>query len=416
MFRLANVFVPGGYPVHTYVSRSDLQLERRLADARDNLCKLVTVTGATKSGKTVLTRRIFSPNRSVWIDGGSIAQEDDFWSQILDQSNGWNEREKSESSENQEALEVSLDYEFDLFGDKIKIGTKKGQTKTRQKGHIKKLSLTPRAAALSQMKGRTIPLVIDDFHYMDRELQGSIVRALKPLIFEGYPVVILAIPHRRFDSLRVEREMTSRVECIEIPPWQLPELALIPDEGFPKLNIVVSAHVVELLAQEAYGSPHLMQEFCRELAKSHNVVETLQTELIIEEVPESLFKKVAINTGRVMFEKLAKGARQRKDRKQRKLRTGQSVDIYTLVLHGLTYLKPGLERIDYENLRAAIKDQLADPPPQAHEVSRVLETMAKIAANDEASTPVLDWDKEDRLIHITDPFFAYYLRWGIELQ
>jgi len=38
--------------------------------------------------------------------------------------------------------------------------------------------------------------------------------------------------------------------------------------------------------------------------------------------------------------------------------------------------------------------------------------MAKISANDESSTPVLDWDKEERILHVTDPFFAFYLRWG----
>ena len=48
----------------------------------------------------------------------------------------------------------------------------------------------------------------------------------------------------------------------------------------------------------------------------------------------------------------------------------------------------------------------------AVEVSRVLEKMSEIASNDEASTPVLDWDKDDRVLHITDPFFAFFLKWG----
>ncbi len=41
--------------------------------------------------------------------------------------------------------------------------------------------------------------------------------------------------------------------------------------------------------------------------------------------------------------------------------------------------------------------------------------MAKIAATDEASTPVLDWEEEEQKLHITDPFFAFYLKWGVKL-
>jgi hypothetical protein len=39
--------------------------------------------------------------------------------------------------------------------------------------------------------------------------------------------------------------------------------------------------------------------------------------------------------------------------------------------------------------------------------------MAEISATDDSSTPVLDWDKADRRLHITDPFFAFFLKWGL---
>lgn len=76
--RYQDVFVPGGFPQHTYNPRVDLQLEAKLAESKENLCKLVTVTGQTKSGKTVLARRILPPEDSVWIDGGTVSVEDDF--------------------------------------------------------------------------------------------------------------------------------------------------------------------------------------------------------------------------------------------------------------------------------------------------------------------------------------------------
>jgi hypothetical protein len=79
--RYQEMFVPGGFPRHTYNPRVDLKLEPELAESRDNPCKLVTVTGQTKSGKTVLARRIFAPEENVWIDGATVSAEEDFWDQ-----------------------------------------------------------------------------------------------------------------------------------------------------------------------------------------------------------------------------------------------------------------------------------------------------------------------------------------------
>src|SRR4051794_10686428 len=78
-----DVFVPGGFPKNTYNQRAELQLEQRLSEAKDNLCKLVPVTGQPKSGKTVLARRVFPPEDALWVDGGSVTVEEDFWQIVV---------------------------------------------------------------------------------------------------------------------------------------------------------------------------------------------------------------------------------------------------------------------------------------------------------------------------------------------
>jgi hypothetical protein len=187
----------------------------------------------------------------------------------------------------------------------------------------------------------------------------------------------------------------------------------IPYEGYPLLNVHLAKNVGLRLAEEVYGSPHLMQEFCRELALIHNIQETQQEKYTIDSVSDQLFTKVAEGTGRIIFDKLAKGPRQRTDRIQRTLKTGEAADIYKVILYALARLSPGPDTIEYEQLRSAIREVLTDNIPQAHEVTRVLEKMAEIADSDEASPPVLDWEKEEQKLHITDPFFAFFLKWGI---
>jgi hypothetical protein len=413
IYRTNDVFVPGGMPTLTYVPRAEHKLEARLAEAKDNLCKLVTVTGSTKSGKTVLTNKVFPRSSSVWIDGGTVKEEDDLWNFILDAIGGHSEETATDQSETGSKFsgELSAGAQLLFFDGQGKVGTE--YAKKRSASVAKKLALKPRAAAITQLRETKLPVVIDDFHYLDREFQGNIIRALKPLIFEGLPVILIAIPHRRFDAIKVEREITGRIEAVPVMSWDIKELLQIPQDGFRLLNVFVDDVVLHQFAAQAYGSPHLMQEFCRSLAVEHGVKETAVDPMIISNASDDLFRSVAEGTGRVIFDKLAKGPRQRSDRMLRKLKDGTSADIYKVVLLGLARLSPGLQTVEYEQLRGAVRAILADQIPAAHEVTRVVEKMAEIASSDEASTPVLDWEKSDQKLHITDPFFAFFLKWGM---
>ncbi len=414
-YRTSKVFVPGGLPHLTYNPRKELNLEQSLKEAKDNLCKLVMMTGLTKSGKTVLTSNIFPKTECIWFDGGSFSSEDEFWVDIASQLNIFPDTSVTESSDESDTAEVKAGTSAQLVlfkvegGGTYSVSGRKGNSKT------KTIKGNPKTVALHELRMKKKSLIIDDFHYLPRDKQGSIVRAVKSLIFDGLPVVFIAIPHRRLDAVKVEREMTGRIETIDVPPWDTADLIKIADLGFPLLNINVSKRIIESFAKEAIGSPHLMQEFCKELCLSLGVKETVENEIACESVNYSeLFEKIAENTGKVIFDKLSKGPRQRADRMVRKIKGGIETDIYGLILYALSELKPGIETIGYEELRAKIRDVSEDASPQAHEVSRVLDQMSQIAASDESSTPVIDWEKEERILHITDPFFAFYLRWGFK--
>ncbi|MBL8295401.1 MAG: ATP-binding protein [Bryobacterales bacterium] len=412
--RYQDVFVPGGFPRHTYNPRSELQLEQRLAEARDNLCKLVPVTGQTKSGKTVLARRVFPPEEAVWIDGGTVAVEDDFWQVIVEQLALFQSIDEETGSEAESKIggKGTAEANFLIAKGTGEVSVELGKVST--KSTVSTQSLSSRVTALTGLRKNPVPIVIDDFHYLPRDMQGSIVRALKPLIFDGLPVVIIAIPHRRYDALKVEKEMTGRIAPIEIQAWSAEELGYIPVTGFTLLNYSLDATCTTRLAEEAIGSPHLMQDFCRSLCRQlqlHRAEVPAQLRVAEPEM-EVVFKDVAETIGRPIFEKLARGPRQRTDRIERTLRDGRSVDIYELVLHGLAHIRPGLVSVEYEELRSAIRDVAGSQMPQLHEIARVLKHMATIAATDQSSTPVIDFEEEEKKLHVTDPFFAFYLRWG----
>jgi hypothetical protein len=412
--RANNVFVPGGLPVATYIARTNRSLEYRLLAAQDNLCKLVTLTGPTKCGKTVLVKKVFPSNKVVWIDGGRSSTEAAVWSAILSKLHAYSTFEEGSSSRRGDDTHAGMDARINLGIGQIGATVGGAGSNSIETSRTASRQDDPKSAAVAALERRQVPLVIDDFHYLRREDQGAVVRALKSLVFQGIPVVVLSIPHRRYDAVRVEREMTGRIERVDVPAWDNDELAEIGRVGFPLLNIRVPEVLLLALAEEALGSPHLMQEFCREICRKYAVTETLPTELVISDMNAlpDIHRHVAQNTGRLMFDKLKRGPIQRARRIQRRLRDGTTADIYGVVITALAELRPKVETFSYETLWTAIRTIAADHVPQAQEVSRVLEHMARISTTDESSTPVIDWDKDDMVLHITDPFFAYYLRWG----
>lgn len=408
------VFVPGGFPAHTYNPRTALALEPKLDQVLENLCKLAIVTGHTKSGKTVLVRNILPRSEAVWVDGGLVGEPDDFWTAIVDQLDLFQGTSEEKLRETEGGVDARGKAGANLIVAKGEAEAGGFVSHKRASASGSQRDVSSRAVALRGLMDSGVPLVIDDFHYLPREFQGEVVRALKQPIFDGLPVVVIAIPHRRYDAVKVEKEMTGRILPVNIPVWSDEELAFIPQTGFKLLDGEVSDAFTKQLTDESIGSPHLMQEFCRAICKEHGVSTSLDGKHadLSGDSLNRVFAETAETIGRPIFEKLARGPRQRSDRIARELRSGDEVDIYGLVLHGLAHLKPGLITVEYEELRSAIKDVSASNPPQLHEVARVLKHMASIAATDQSSAPVIDFEEGEKQLHVTDPFFAFYLRWG----
>lgn len=408
------VFIPGGLPTHTYNPRYEFDLEPQLHEYIDVGLKLLSITGPTKTGKTVLCKRLIPTNSSIWINGGQIQEEMDFWNEILDNLNLFSSSSTSRREGTSEGTSGTLGAGINIavanFGSKLTGTTAKDQETTS----LGERQSNPRSVAVRGLISSNFPLVIDDFHYIPADIQGMIVRALKPAIFEGVRVIILAVPHRAYDAVRVESEMNGRIQQLVVHDWREEELMEIGQKGFPLLNISCSDAVLKKLAEESFGSPNLMQEFCLRLCKKYNNSEKGEIKKEIEEIPQisDFFKQIVLSiSSRDVFEKLSRGPPSRSDRISRRFKDGTEGDIYSAILHALANTGPKV-KISYTEIRTTLRTILADSPPQLHEISRVLSKMEEISRTSDRN-PVIDWDKENSLLYVSDPYFAFYLRWAI---
>ncbi len=76
------VFTPGFLPEYTYNDRDQLKLEQRLSEAIGTRGFICSVSGLSKSGKTVLCESVIGKEKMLLVTGGGISNESRFWQKV----------------------------------------------------------------------------------------------------------------------------------------------------------------------------------------------------------------------------------------------------------------------------------------------------------------------------------------------
>src|SRR5699024_7007878 len=144
------------------------------------------------------------------------------------------------------------------------------------------------------------------------------VRALKAPVFDGAKVILITVPHRTYDAVRVEKEMTGRFAPLGIDLWSPEELEKIATQGFSTLNCNdFDNRLSKMFAAESFGSPLLMQDFCQKWCKDQGVVDSASGRSL--ELPGGeYFIDHSVQAAKSAFDRIVTGPSQRTDRKRRK--------------------------------------------------------------------------------------------------
>jgi hypothetical protein len=98
MVQATEVFTPTNVPTLTYVERASRNFESDLRTAFTIPKMIVSISGPSKSGKTVLVTKVVAPENLIHIYGASIKRPDDLWSNVLTWMGGPLERTETEGS------------------------------------------------------------------------------------------------------------------------------------------------------------------------------------------------------------------------------------------------------------------------------------------------------------------------------
>jgi hypothetical protein len=360
------IFTPGAYPTHTYVTRSDAD-ERALENALDVGGMIASVIGPSKTGKTVLVNKVVSRELLISLSGAQIDSATDLWRQAS--------------------------------------------------GKIGIPSLSDVEVIDYLIEGNYV-LLIDDFHYVQRQAQKRIAQQLKDAVAKGLRVVVVAVPHRADDPIRVNPDLRGRVRMIDLDYWDLPELRKIAEAGFPLLNLQLGSGDIRELAVESLRSPQLMQSLCLELCSFFGVSRP-EAEIRQITVSREALDGIARATSKMAdcktaYEILSTGPRERgRRRTQYRLRDGREGDVYTVILKALAADPPRLD-FPYAEFKGRAGGILADGnEPPGGSLRQAIVQMDKLVRKRIPEDRVFEWDTERHVIDIPDPYFLFYLRWGV---
>jgi hypothetical protein len=412
--KLNDVFVPGGQPSVTYVRRDDLGIEEALRKAISEPSNIISLTGSTKSGKTVLCRKVLEDFEYVWTEGGQTKTEADVWNRVCYELNYPAEIMKATGSQTGLDFSLSGGAESGIPANKVNFTATAGGSRLKSVDSARIYRIDSMQTALDHLKRHGICLVIDDFHYIPESDRASLIRTLKGAVFGGLKVVLLSTPHRAFEAIRAEAEVTGRFKHVTVPPWNITDLTEIATAGFRALNADCPSKIIAKFAGEAEQSPLLMQKFCWNICYDSKIAEsTVFNQKINGDFDLTLiFNEVAKDSGLPIYEKLAKGPQTRTERIMRPLRRGGAADIYQAILLATAVTGPKA-KLTYDQIRTSLNQVLADKVPQKLEVSNALNHLANIDREENKGDRAIDWDPKALVLVITDPFFRFYLRWKV---
>lgn len=411
------IFTPGSLPIYTYYNRANLNLERKLLEAIETKGFICSVSGPSKSGKTVLCESVVGKRSMLLITGGGITTEFLFWQRLRSRLNMPNSRSDSKTSaratEIQPQIKANVQVPFFAKGEGSiggKIGTNIGKAETASYDGPDSLTI------LEHLRDQAITLVIDDFHYIERAVQKSLAEQFKEAARAGNSIIVISVSHRSDDAIRANPDLRGRVVCIDIPYWKPDELRIIPLKGLPLLNVSADDAVIEDLVRESISSPQLMQAICLQLCRDLGIETTLRARANISLGQNQLYdlcrNTTVIANCKAAFDIIIKGPKTRgSERREFSLGGNKKGDIYYIILKAIASGEPHLT-LPYTIIKDRVEQLVPNDNLRGSSIAVALSHMHKAVLNKLGEDRVMEWDEERGTLNIPDPYFLYYLRWA----
>ncbi len=412
--RASDVFTPGKLPEVTYIDDHLHDRARLLRDSLEMGAAVVSLSGPSKSGKTVFVEKNIGKDRLIQVTGAGATSANRIWDRVFDLIGTPINKTSTQTNSIQGQLAGKLTAEAGVLvsarGELAAAGTWLQGATNQDTYSIDYLQLLIR-----ELAGTELVVFIDDFHYIPRDVQIEISNQIKEAIRSNVLFVVASVPYHSDDAIRANPDLRGRTVKLDFAYWKPEELKKIAIRGFEALNVVASDAYMEALSSEAAGSPQLMQALCLNSCFENDIRERPTAETRIDSTREAI-KKVCTRSSLLAdfsstVEKMKEGPKTRgQDRKSYALSDGRSSDVYPLILQAIALDPPELT-IRYPNLQRRIQSLCIGEIPSGSSVTGACSHIASIA-NESENRTIVEWDGSNDVLDIRDPYLLFFLRWG----
>jgi len=413
--KLSEVFTPGRYPIWTFVDEHLKEKEQQLLDTLEDGSMLVSISGPSKSGKTVFVEKILGKENLIQVTGAGVKSPKDLWLRVFDIVGTPIERTSTVSSTTSGTIGGKASAEGGIVFGKVNGEMSGSATYSSQRAESEANSIDYLQLLIKELSGTTFVVFIDDFHYVERAVQSDLAQQIKEAIRQGVKFICASVPYRSDDVIRSNPDLRGRFFAIDFDYWTTDVLKKIAYKGFQKANIVYRDSLVDNLVDEAAGSPQLMQYLCLNACYEKGIREIPDEpfDLIYEKhFFDSVCRRTVASTDySSTAEKMLEGPKTRgSDRKMYITKFNWQGDVYRLLLKAIA-LDPPCLNFRYQPLIDRISSICTGDVPSGSSITNACYHSAALA-NDTANNNVVEWDSDNDVFDIRDPYLLFYLRWS----
>ncbi len=240
--------------------------------------KHIVLHGGSKQGKTCLRKNHLNDSEYVLVQCTRDTSRSKLYELILKNANYQYEVSNSITTSGTNKITVNISAEGGLpFVAKAKGETEyEGSKEKEESTSYKKLDIDPEdpndlVRVLTESEFNKI-IVIEDFHYLDEEVQTQFAFDLK-VIHETskFVFVIIGVWLETNRLLLYNGDLNGRLTNINVDKWPDEYLQKVIDGGKPLLNISFGEGVENEIIQISQDNVGLLQELCYRLCEEHEV-------------------------------------------------------------------------------------------------------------------------------------------------
>lgn len=249
-------------------------------------------------------------------------------------------------------------------------------------------------------------IVIENFHYLDEEVQKLFSIDLRLFQENDIRFVILGIWREKNRLTQFNRDLIDRIIEIPVEPWSTDDFEKVIEKGSDILKVQISDSIISQIKEIAFGNIGIVQELCKGLLLEAGLINAQNSTIVIDNqdyLERAIEKKVEEYASSHLrsLESIAE--------------TGQQINglylpyylIKFLVESNIEELKDGIQK---NNLQEGIKKihHKADHV-RISDMTNLLHGLADKQSKKMISPPLFDYDRVNRRLRIIDSTLMFFL-------